>query len=135
MAAAFDLPGLADFGMAAVLEFTEEPRAGRSNAREGLPVVSCQVSICRHLQDFAGIQVHVMLLYQNGCTLCFKISSTSQHNTWENDRKTMKNLALSRDRHTPSSISACHHQVLPIAQVMMHGMGDFGNLAHNMIFQ
>ena len=40
MAAAFDLPGLADFGMAAILEFTEEPMAGRSNAKAGLPVVS-----------------------------------------------------------------------------------------------
>mmetsp|Transcript_41518 Transcript_41518/g.90051 ORF Transcript_41518/g.90051 Transcript_41518/m.90051 type:complete len:339 (+) Transcript_41518:66-1082(+) len=39
MAAAFDLPGLADFGMAAILEFTEEPMAGRSNAKAGLPVV------------------------------------------------------------------------------------------------
>ena len=40
MAAGFDLPGLADFGMAAVLEFNEEPIQG-AKVNEGLPVVTC----------------------------------------------------------------------------------------------
>lgn len=41
VASAFELPNLADLGMAAVLEFTDEPIQSKRSMQEGLPVVTC----------------------------------------------------------------------------------------------
>ena len=41
VASAFELPNLADLGMAAVLEFADEPIQSKRSMQEGLPVVTC----------------------------------------------------------------------------------------------
>lgn len=41
VASAFELPNLADLGMAAVLEFADEPIQSTRSMQEGLPVATC----------------------------------------------------------------------------------------------
>ena len=108
VASAFELPNLADLGMAAVLEFADEPIQSKRSMQEGLPVVTC-----------------------------WRQRETSEHQEMTSSDFIMSN-SPSRQPFSFQighvliwlrNISATWTDLKPEAEVMMHGMGDFGDLS------